>query len=346
MSWMGSILCRPARRNFTTCPVGHETWLIVQVLGLALLIPACGDDGDKATDGASGQATGDATGGGGSTGGSTGGGATGSTGDPGYDVGPNFGLLNFTYYPATASGLPEELGMAGVWRTEALSTEDFFAVQAWSMHLPPPPADPDTAVYNEIPSPYDWGKADTWISAGNALELRTGETKAAACLFKVEDTFPIYYSDDADTFDPACAPDPTRWVPGATYDLVAFGGDAWDDVVVPAAIASPAALMVTSPDVATSLVPLDRTKDLALAWQSDAPADRVIVRLIDMFGQVVSAHAVDDGAFTIPTDLLKKLTPGPATLTIAREVVRDIPLPTGTLRVVTRYEIWADPDLL
>lgn len=342
MSWMGSILCRSSCRNFTASHLLRRTWPIVQVLGLALLAPACGDDGagEVGTDGAT-------------TGGS-GGGTTGEatnkasdvTGDPGYDVGPNFGLLNFTFYPATAAGLPEELGMAGVWRTAALTTEDFYAVQAWSMHLPPPPTDPDTAVYDEIPIPYEWGKADTWVAAGNALKLRTGDAEAAACLFKVEETFPIYYSDDAESFDPACAPDPTRFVPDADYDLVAFGGDAWDDVIVEAATRTPAALTVTSPDVSTSLVPLDRAKGLALAWQVDAPADRVVVRVIDVFGQLVSATAADDGEFTIPADLLNKLTPGPATLTIAREVVRDVPLPTGILRVVARYEVWADPDLL
>ena len=343
MALMGSTLCSLDRPNYRATPLNGTTWPFVQLLGLALVGPACGDDGGDGEAGTEAAETGDASTGDASTGDAS----TGGTDDPtGGAAGANFGLLNFTYYPATAAGLPEELGMAGAWRTTPFTTDDFYAVQAWSMHLPPAPAAPDTLENNAIPAPYEWGKADTWVTAGNAFKLRAGGQESAACLFLVGGTFPIYLSDDADNFDPACAPDPTRWTPGGVYDLIAFGGEMWPDDVLPAAITAPSALTVTSPDVSISLAPLDRTQDLALAWQADAPADRVVVRLIDTFGQMLSAHAADDGSFTIPAAELGKLAPGPATLTIARERLYDLALPAGALRVVVRYEVWSDPDLL
>lgn len=335
--------------NFTATPPAPNC-RFVQVLCASLLLFACNDppggdsEGPEETGAATGDVGTDATSDAPTTGG-TDDMTSGSSGTD-VDVGPNFGLLSFAYYPATASGLPEELGMAGAWRTEPFTTDDFFAVQAWSMHLPPPPAEPDTLANDAIPAPYDWGKKDTWVTSGNAIKLRKAEAESAACLTMVDDAFPVYVSDDAAGFDPACAPDPTRWSPGA-YDLIVFGGDAWDDVVVPSAVVAPAALTVTGPNIADSLFPLDRADDLDIAWQADgAPEDRVVIRVIDTFGQTLTAHAKDDGAFTIPAAELGKLTSGPATLTIARERIHDIGLPAGTLRVAVRYEVWADPDLL
>lgn len=322
--------------NFTE----PSTWRLAQVLGATLVVTACGDDlpaddtTEGGTTGATGSATDDPTGGG-----------------PGPDteglvVGDKFGLLSFSYYPPTASGLPEELGMAGAWRTEPFTTDDFYAVQAWSMHLPPAPEGPDTVEYNAIPTPYDWGQPESWATAGNALKLRHG-AESVACLSLVGDGYPVYLSDDAEFFDPACAPDPTRWLPGATYDVIAFGGDLADDAILPAAVETPPALTITSPDLSTSLFPLDRAAPLGLAWEpGDDPEARIIVRLIDTFGQMLTAHAADDGAFTIPAAELGKLAPGPATLTLARERLFDLGFPVGTLRVALRYEIWADPDLL
>jgi hypothetical protein len=263
------------------------------------------------------------------------------------NVGEAHGLLNFTFYPATASGLPAELGMAGAWRTGPFTTEDFFAVQAWGMHLPPPPAAADTLENSGIPAPYDWGKADTWVTGGNALKLRRGGAESLACLVLVAATFPVYRSDDAEFFDPACAPDPARWIAGGTYDLIAFAGEGAGDIILHDAVTAPVALVVTAPDVSTSLVPLAREGGLALAWEpGDEATDRVVIRLIDTFGQVLTAHAVDDGAFTIAAGELGELAPGPATLTIARERQFDLGLPEGALRVVVRHEVWADPDLI
>lgn len=308
-------------------------------LVLALLV-ACGDDGGGESDGTTGTSdTGDTQ----VT--STGPEPTHGTTDAPV-VGDKFGLLNFTYYPATAAGLPEALGMAGAWRTEPFATDDFFAAQAWSLSLPPAPTTPDTIENQAIPPPYDWGLPDTWVTAGNALKLR-GDQESIACLLSVQDAYPVYLSDDAAFFDPACAPDPARWVAGADYDLIAFGGELAEDVVLPARVTAPPALALTGPDISASLFPLDRAAGLALAWEpGDDPDARVVVRLIDTFGQTLSAHALDDGAFTIPAEDLADLAPGPATLTVARERLFDVGTPVGVLRVILRYEIWADPDLL
>lgn len=335
--------------DFTVKPLAANC-RFVQVLGASLLVIACNepDAGDSEAPEETGAAeTGQASTDAGTTDGPTTDGPTSGDGDgPDFEVGPNFGLLSFSYYPATASGLPEELGMAGAWRTAAFTTDDFFAVQAWSMNLPPPPPEPDTLANNAIPAPYEWGKKDTWVTSGNAIKLRKAGVESVACLTLVDDSFPVYVSDDAAGFDPACAPDPTRWSPGA-YDLIAFGGETWDDVVLEAAVVAPTALTVTGPNISDSLFPVDRANDLVIAWQADGAAeDRVVVRVIDTFGQVLTAHAKDDGSFTLPAAELGKLTAGPATLTIARERIHDIGLPAGTLRVAVRYEVWADPDLL
>jgi len=273
--------------------------------------------------------------------------ASGSTDGTGGDVGRGRGLLNFTFYPATAGGLPAELGMAGAWRTEPFTTDDFFAVQSWGMHLPPPPSEANTVVNNSIPAPYDWGKADTWITGGNALKLRGSGGESLACLLLVQDTFPVYLSDDAEFFDPSCAPDPAKWLGGEAYDLVVFGGEGKDDVILSTAVTAPPALVITAPDVGTSLVPHDRADGLEIEWDANGgEPNRVVVRLIDTFGQMLTANSVDDGSFTIPSAELTKLAPGPATLTIARERIFDLGLPDGDLRVVLRYEVWADPDLI
>jgi hypothetical protein len=318
-------------------------------------LSACGQPGGDAEVGeadtsveSTGAATDDSASSGATDVPSTGGSAPGdATSDTGIDVGAAHGLLNFTFYPETAAGLPAELGMAGAWRTEPFTTDDFFAVQAWGMHFPTPPSEANTVVNNAIPSPYEWGKADTWVTGGNALKLRGGGGESLACLVLVQDTFPVYLSDDAEFFDPTCAPDPAKWVAGESYDLVAFGGEGKDDVIRTAAVAAPPALNVTAPDVGTSLVPHDRADDLEIEWEANGgEPNRVVIHVIDTFGQMLTAHAVDDGSFTIPSAELTKLAPGPATLTIAREQIFDLGLPDGDLRVVLRYEVWADPDLI
>lgn len=326
---------------------------------LALLtLTACGDSGggDNGSDSDSEQATSAtttaatttaATGGSAATdeGGSDSPADTGvETGDPGV-VGPNLGLLTFTSYAADAAGSPEQLGMAGAWRTEPFTTDDFYGVHALGLFFPLAPAAADTLELHE-PDFYDWGKGSTWVALGNGLRLQRDGADALACLQVVADLYPVYFSDDAPLFDPACAPDPKQWSPGATYDLLAYGGDAYDDQARGAAVRTPTALTVTAPAIDVFDFPLSSADDLPLAWTADgADGDRVVIRVWDQFGRQLVVHAADDGSYTLAADDLAKLALGPLTLTLAREHLSEVPLAAGTLRVVARHEITAYPDL-
>lgn len=313
-----------------------------------LFASACGDDG-------SGDATGDADTDAATTGSAatetastdalTTGASTNETLPDTGEVGPNFGLLTFTFYPADASGSPEQLGMAGAWRTKPFTTDDFFAARALALFFPLAPAAPDTLALHD-PLTYEWGKADTWLMLGNGLRLRHPDGDALACLQVLDEVYPVYLSDDAVFFDPGCAADPQRWQPGATYDLVVYGGDDYDDAQAGEAVQTPTALTLTAPDPSRFDFPLEQAKDLALEWTADGgPDDRVVIRVWDQFGKQLVATAADDGSYTVPAAELAKLSVGPATITVAREHVSTIDLVAGSLRVVARHETWLYPDL-
>lgn len=321
-------------------------------LALLLLAAGCGDDGAAEGDGSD---TGDA---GSEAGGSSEATPTSSSGSEGPDtgesgdtsppveVGPHFGVLTFTYYPADASGAPELLGLAAAWRTEPSATDDFYAVRAFDQFFPPAPADVD-ALARSAPAVYDWGKPDAWVALGNGVRLAGGAGEdPLACLQVYRGEYPLYLADAAEFIDPACAPDPARWQAGAAYDLVVYGGDMFEDSDVAGAVVTPTALVVTAPDLTGFDFPLDRTRDLELAWEpGDADHERVVVRLWDRDGVMLTAHAADDGAYTIPAAELAALATGAVTLTVARERVADLGLLPGRLRVVARHELWAYPDL-
>ncbi len=330
--------------------------MLASLLGLA----ACSDDGGAAQTGASEDAgTSDVgtttttspttgatdqpseTGSGPGTDGETG---TSDTDAPDV-VGPNFGLLTFTLYEADAAGSPEQLGMAGAWRTEAFTTDDFFAVHALGLYLPLAPAAVDTLEPHE-PGVYEWGKGSTWVTLGEGMRLTHEDGGALACLEVVGDLYPVYFSDDAPFFDPACAPDPAYWLPGTTYDLVSYGGETYDDQLRPASVVTPTPLTVTAPALDVFDFPLSRADDLAFTWQADgADGDRVVIRIWDQFGRQLVVHAADDGSYTIPAAELNRLAVGPVTLTLAREHLSELGLAAGTLRVVARHEVSAYPDL-
>ncbi len=322
-------------------------------LALLLFTAACGDNSD-ATDASTGEPTSEATTTATSspttssdptTGDTDEPGTTDSTtGDPGI-VGPNFGLLTFTLYPADAAGAPELLGMAGAWRTTAFTTDDFYAVHALGLHFPLAPAAADTLESHE-PQVYEWGTAATWVALGNGVRLAHAGGDALACLELVADSYPVYFSDDAPLFDPSCAPDPTRWLPATAYDLVSYGGETFADQTRSAAVTTPTALVVTAPAIDEFDFPLAKADDLAISWQADGGAgDRVVIRVLDQFGKQLVVHAADDGSYTIPGAQLTTLSAGPATLTLAREHLSELGLEAGTLRVVARHEVTAYPDL-
>jgi len=267
-----------------------------------------------------------------------------TTGDPGM-VGPNFGLLTFTLYPADAAGAPELLGMAGAWRTAAFTTDDFYGVHALGLHFPLAPAAADTLESHE-PQVYEWGKAETWVALGNGVRLAHAGGDALACLELVAASYPVYFSDDAPIFDPSCAPHPSQWLPATAYDLVSYGGETHADQTRSAAVTTPTPLVVSAPAIDEFDFPLAKTADLAIAWQADGGAgDRVVIRVLDQFGKQLVVHATDDGSYTIAGADLDTLSAGPATLTLAREHLSELGLEAGTLRVVARHEVTAYPDL-
>ncbi len=344
----GSTLC--------TAPTPRPRRRLREALPLALLLAACGDDGAEPS----------------GTSGDTGSAETGATDAPTSatdpteagtgsgdvestegvestggveEVGPNFGLLTFTSYPADASGSPAQLGMAGAWRTEAFTTDDFYAVRALALFFPLPPAEVDGIVVNDL-SVYDWGKKAAWVALGNGMRLGGEAGDALACLQIVEENYPVYLSDDAAFFDPACAPNPELWQPAATYDLVAYGGETYADQTREAAVTTPTALTVTAPAIDLFDFPLAKADDLPITWTADGgPDDRVVIRVWDQFGRQLIVHAADDGEYKIPGAELDKLAAGPATITVAREHISELGLAAGTLRVVARHETWAYPDL-
>ncbi len=256
------------------------------------------------------------------------------------DVGPNFGLLTFTLYPADASGSPEQLGIAGAWRTGEFTTDDFFAVRALSSFFPRAPATDDTLEHSG-PGVYDWGFGDSWVGLGNGMRLGS----AVACLQVYKDRFPLYLGDDADNLDPACAPDPAAWQPATAHDLVVYGNDEYPDETRQD-VRTPAALSVTAPDVTAFNFPVDVSQDLAVTWDANGEdGDIVVIRMWDQFGELLTVRAVDDGSYAIPKDALAELSLGAATLTVTREHITELGLPAGRLRVVARHEVWAYPDL-
>lgn len=314
-----------------------------------LLLAACGDSSDdagtrKPDDSNTGTATDDDANTDPAT---TTDASEGGTADPSGDgeVGPNFGLLNFTFYPADASDSPAQLGMAGAWRTKPFTTDDFYAVRSLALFFPSPPTKIDTLEVHDI-AVYDWGKADSWVTLGNGMRLASPDAAALACLQVVQDSYPVYLSDDATFFDPACAPDPAQWQPGTDYELTLYGGERFADQTDRAAISTPGALTVTAPAIDVFDFPLEKAKNLAVTWTADdGDDDRIIIRMWDVNGRQLVVHASDDGSYTIAGDDLDKLTAGPATLTIARERSNDLGFAPGTLHLVARTEVWAYPDL-
>lgn len=332
---------------------------LAPLTALLLLTPACkGDDAAtetaaSATDGSDteGSDTDATTGDGGTTSPTTTGESASASESGDSETGPTGeglrGLLNFTYYAADAVDDAPILGMAGAYRADALTTDDLFALQEFQLYFPRPPAGAD-AIEEHAPLPFEWGKADTWTAAGNGIKLAHPEAgDALACLFLADGDFPIYIASEGEALDPACAPDPARWLADATYRLVLYGGDAFVDRIIDGEVKTPAALTISAPDLSVFNLEVDTKVDLALAWTAgDDPAARIVIRLWDQYGQMTAATANDDGAFTIPAAKMAALSGGPGFLTIARERPLDIPFEGGTIRVIPRHETWGYIDLI
>jgi hypothetical protein len=173
------------------------------------------------------------------------------------------------------------------------------------------------------------------------------DATTSACLVLAGDdaNVPVYQSGNPPNFDAACAADPAKYTAGAAYRVGLFGGELFDDTVL-SDLHTPNALEISSPDASTFDLPVMLDEDLEVTWTGEpANGSRLVVRLWDDSGYMFTVRATDDGAFTIPASALASLVPGPATLTVAREIVDDREIGDGVIRVVTRYEAWAYLDL-
>ncbi len=314
---------------------------LAAIASLVVPLGCSGDDGQASgtgTGGPTGTDTGTAVGSS-DTGTASGGNTTGGSDEVG-------GLLTFTYYLPDASDPEPALGFAAGLRAGGIvGIADFYAVYALQRTFPAPPEDPDTVVDDAIPVPFDWGSPDDWVAAGNGIKLSAGDTEALACLLQVDGEYPVYAAEASDLLDPSCAPDPSAFLPETTYALVVYGGGAFEDVRLDGIVSTPPLIEVTEPDLSTYNRPLDLSQDLAVAWTAGDGTDRIVIRVFDQFGRTITAHAADDGAFTIPAADLASLSVGPGFVTVARERTARAPLPVGTLDVVTRTELWGYVDL-
>ncbi|MEZ4450804.1 MAG: hypothetical protein R3B09_15090 [Nannocystaceae bacterium] len=327
------------------------------LLALLILVSACkGDDGAAGTEtetegsestgeGTTGaeSTTADATSGSGGSTSETDGTSDGTTGATGEGL---RGILNFTFYAPDAIDDAPVLGMAGAYRADALLTDDLYALQEYQLYFPKPPA--IDAIEEHAAVPFEWGKADAWTMAGNGIKLAHPEAgDALACLYLADGDYPIYIASAGGSLAPECAPEPDRWRAGAVYRMVLYGGDAFTDRIIDGEVKTPPALEVSAPDLSIYNLEVDTKADLALAWVAEDDADaRILIRVWDQYGQMTSATATDDGAFTIPAANLAALSGGPGFLTIARERPREIPFEGGTIRVLPRYELWGYIDLI
>ncbi len=266
-----------------------------------------------------------------------------STGEPGGDL---RGLVNFIYYPADAAVDQALLGVAGAYRMEEFAFDDIYALAGLQLHQPMPPAVVDS-VEEFAPLPFEWGPSSSWIAAGNGIRLaRSGGGVGLACLTLADDAYPLYLAAESDAFDPACAPDPAAWVPETDYNLALYGGELFEDEIL-AGVRTPAVLSVSAPDLSVYNLVVDTTSDLKLAWVAgEDPAAQIIIRVWDQYGQGLVVKASDDGEFTVPAANLAAISGGPGFVTLARERRHTISFSAGSVRALTRYEVWGYVDFI
>lgn len=254
------------------------------------------------------------------------------------------GILTFSFYPADPLTGQDHIGLAGAWHDdEALVEEidDFYAVFAFQTKFPLPPLEDDTLEHNDIPGGFDWGDEDAWLQAGNAFKLASGDAEILACLLQVGmvgDIYPVYAATESSTIE-GCAPQASDWVPAADYDLVMYGGGLFPTQVFLGPVEAPEAFEVDEPDFAAYNAEVMQDAPLVVEWDGEGTSrDRMVLRVWDDLGRMFTIRAADDGSYEIPADALGELTPGPITVTVARERIERIPFAEGGVKVVTRYE--------
>lgn len=254
------------------------------------------------------------------------------------------GIMTFAFFPADALTKIDQIGIAGAWfrdeaRVEVL--DDFYAAFALGQQFPLPPEDIDTVEDNDIPAAFDWGRSTEWVEAGNAIKLRTAESEALACLVHVggaADPFPVYAAHAQNPIE-GCRIDPAVYVSEADYDLVLYGGEEFTDFRLIGAVEAPESFEVTLPDLSSFNAEIVQSEALEVEWtEGGTNRDRLVIRVWDDSGRMITALAEDDGEFEFPADALAALEPGPITMSIARERIERIPFTAGGIKTMTRYD--------
>ncbi len=303
-----------------------------ELVACGLVLAGCKHDGDGVADGDSGFVSDSMDDG----------------GDDGVETwgdGELRGILTFTMYAADSLTAIDQVGMAGAWFDDEEKVEqvdDFHAAFAFQTAYPLPPEGDDELEHNDVPAGYDWGDVDGWLQAGTAFRLHTGEVDALACLLEVGmvlDIYPVYAATGSATSPEECAPRAEQFVPGADYDIVMYGGELFETQQFLGAVETPKDFDVVEPDFSGYNDPVMQGSALTIAWEGDGTArDRLIIRVWDDLGRMFTIRAQDDGEYQIPTDALAVLSPGPITISVAREHIERIPFPAGGVKVVTRFE--------
>jgi len=263
------------------------------------------------------------------------------------------GLLTFVHrapHPLDSVGA---VGLAGGYRTTEVGwdgVDDLYAPVAYQLAFPALPEVGEVSADGPIGS-FAWGGTSDWILAGNGLKLAVPDgPEVLACRIALEatvanpDGYPVYVTSA--TQAEACAASPDAFVGETTYDVVLYGGDAFVDNVLPARVTTPAKLDVVSPDMSVYGLAIDATGDLVVEWGAGRASESSIeIRLLDGDGTLVSAHAMDDGAFVVPAADLQTLAPGPLDVMVARRRSEEVAFSEGTITVMMRSEQWGFFDL-
>lgn len=268
-------------------------------------------------------------------------------------VGEIIGILTVTFTPANAHVDHDVVGLAGAYRNAEVGwddTLDLYSPLAYLLAFPPPPDDLDTLVPAAPVPVFDWGDDEDWLAAGNGMKLRQsgGGPQLLACLLAAgnQGQYPVYRSSAAMGVAAACNPEASAWSSATTYDVVAYGGDLFEDNTLPDRVTTPPELVVTAPDLGGFEAPLAADEDLVITWEAgDDPDARIVIRVVDADTNVITVTADDDGEFSIPAAELGALTLGPLDLLVARERTDRVQLTAGGLTVLTRFERWGFFDL-
>lgn len=266
-------------------------------------------------------------------------------------VGDISGVMTVTFTPAHALNNTDSVGVAGGYRTAEIGwdgSEDLYSPVAYLFAFPTPPETADTLLPAEPLPVFEWHTPEDWFVAGNGMKLRAGEggPELLGCLLPAGD-YPVYRTSSAMGIAAECAPDPGAWSPSTTYDVVLYGGELFEDNILPERVTTPDELVVTAPDLSVADAPLAVDQDLTVTWEAGVdPETRVIIRVVDSDSNVITVHAADDGDYTIPAAELGALTLGPVDLVVTRERTDRVQFTNGGLTVLTRYERWGFYDLI